>query len=58
MNIWQQRWLPRKHPTQLLTCLLESFENHTIALLIDPITRSWNEEFVDGLFVPKDAKLI
>ena len=58
MNIWQQRWLLRKHPTQLLTCPLESFENHTVALLIDPIIRSWNEEFVDRLFVPKDAKLI
>ena len=25
---------------------------------IDPITRTWNEELVDGLFVPEDAELI
>ena len=58
INIWQQRWLPRKHPTQLPTCPLESFENHIIATLFDPITRRWNEELVDGLFVTEDANLI
>ena len=51
-------WLPRKHPMQLPTCPLESFENHTVATLFDPITRSWNEELVDGLFVIEDANLI
>ena len=39
INIWQQRRLPRKHPTFLPTCPLESFENHTIDSLIDPSTR-------------------
>ena len=58
INIWQQRWLPRKHPTQLPTCPIESFENHTVATLIDPSTRRWNEELVDGLFVTEDAELI
>ena len=43
---------------QLPTCPLKSFENHTVVSLIDPITRRWNEELVDGLFVPEDAKLI
>ena len=58
INIWQQHWLPRKHPTQLLNCHLESFEDHTVATLFDPITRRWNEELVDGLFVTEDADLI
>ena len=58
INIWQQRWLPRKHPTFLPTCPLESFENHIVDSLIDPSTRRWNEEMVDGLFVEEDAKLI
>ena len=58
INIWQQCWLRRKHQTYLPTCPLESFENHTIDLLIDPSTRRWNEEMVDGLFVEEDAKLI
>ena len=58
INIWQQHWLPRKHPTQLLNCPLESFEDHTVATLFDPITRRWNEELVDGLFVTEDDDLI
>ena len=58
INIWQQCWPPRKHPTFLPTCPLESFENHTVDSLIDPSTRRWNEEMVDGLFVEEDAKLI
>ena len=58
INIWQQCWLPRKHPMFLATCLLESFENYTVDSLIDPSTRRWNEEMVDGLFVEEDAKLI
>ena len=58
VNIWQQRWLPRKHPPQQPICTLESFENHIMDTLFDPITRRWNEGLVDGLFVIQDAKLI
>ena len=48
INIWQQRWLPRKHPPMQPNCPLESFENHIVDTLIDPVTRRWNEELVDG----------
>ena len=58
INIWQQRWLPRKHPSWLLNCPLQSFENHSVDSLIDPVTRSWNEELVDGLFGVEDAEMI
>ena len=58
INIWQQRWLPRKHHPWLLNCPLESFENHTMDSLIDSVTRSWNEELVDGLFGVEDAEMI
>nr|XP_023903860.1 uncharacterized protein LOC112015657 [Quercus suber] len=36
----------------------KSFENHTVDSLIDPVTRSWNEELVDGLFGVEDAEMI
>ena len=58
INIWQHRWLPRKHPTVQPICPLESFENHNVNSLIDRSTRSWNEQMVDGLFVEENAKLI
>ena len=57
-NIWQQHWLPKKHPPLQPNCPLESFENHTVDTLIDPVTIRWNEELVDGLFVVEDAELI
>ena len=58
INIWKQRWLPRKHPPRQPICSLESFENCTMDLIIDPNTRTWNEGLIDGLFVEEDAKLI
>ena len=39
INIWQQCWLPRKHPPRQPTCPFESFENYTVDLLINPNTR-------------------
>lgn len=58
INIWQQHWLPRKHPPRQPSCPIESFENHIVDSLIDPITRKWNEELIDGLFVEEDPELI
>jgi len=58
INIWQQCWLLRKHPPLQPSYHLESFENHTVDTLIDLVTRRWNEELVDNLFVVENAKLI
>ena len=58
INIWQQCWLPRKHPTHQPTFPLESFENHTVDSLIDLSIKKWNEEMVDRLFMEEDAELI
>ena len=58
INMWQQHWLPRNYPPRQPTCPLESFENHTVDSLIDPNTRKWNEELIDGLFVEEDVELI
>lgn len=58
INLWQQHWLPKKHPPQQPICPMESFENHTVDSLFDPIMRRWHEELVDELFVTEDAELI
>lgn len=39
MKIWQQHWLPTKHPTLVSSPILESLEEATVDLLIDPISR-------------------
>ena len=58
INIWQQRWLPRKHLTNLPICPIQDFENATVSCLIDQTTRQWRVDLVDGLFMEEDAELI
>ena len=58
VNIWQHRWLPRKQPPFLPICPIEDFEHNTVSSLIDPSTRQWHMDMVDGLFMEEDAELI
>ncbi|KAL0004830.1 hypothetical protein SO802_012391 [Lithocarpus litseifolius] len=58
IRIWQDHWLPRKHPPQVLSCPLADFENAKVDVLIDPRSRRWNEDMVDGLFSAEEAELI
>nr|POE88837.1 hypothetical protein CFP56_43369 [Quercus suber] len=58
VNIWQHRWLPRKHPPFLPICPIKDFVHNTVSSLIDPNTRQWHTDMVDGLFVEEDAELI
>ena len=58
INIWQHRWLPRKHPPQLPTCPIDDFEHSLVSCLIDPNTRQWQTDIVDGLFVEANAEII
>lgn len=36
---------------------MEPFENSTVDLLIDPTTRKWIDELVNGLFAPEKAEI-
>ena len=58
INIWQHRWLPIKHPPHQPICPIEDFEHSLVSSLIDPITRQWQTELVDGLFGEEDAEII
>lgn len=49
MQIWQHSWLPIKHPTRVLSPILEGWEEAIVEVLIN---------VVDGLFVPEEATLI
>lgn len=37
---------------------MTSLEGITVEDLIDPESRQWNHELIDGIFVPKEAKII
>ena len=58
IRVWQDHWLPRKHPPLLSICPLADFEDSTVDILIDPQTRQWNVEMVEGLFNEEEAELI
>ena len=58
INIWQQRWLPRKHPPCLSIYPIQDFENSTVSCLIDQSTRQWRADLVDGLFNEEDVELV
>ena len=58
IRTWQHHWLPRKHPPLVISSPIDSLQNATVDLLIDPSSRQWNTEVVDGLFVPEEAEMI
>ena len=58
IRTWQHHWLPRKHPPLVISSPIDSLQNATMDLLIDPSSRQWNTEAVEGLFVPKEAEMI
>ena len=58
IRVWQDHWLPRKHPPLLSNCPIADFEDSTVDILIDPQTRQWNVEMVEGLFHEEEAELI
>ena len=52
IKIWQHHWLPRKHPTKVLSPMVESMNEATVDCLINKGTRTWNATMVDGIFAP------
>ena len=58
VQIWQHTWLPRKHPTRVQSPMLEGWEETTVNVLINEDSQTWNEQLIDGLFVPEEAKLV
>ena len=58
INIWQHRWLPRKHPPQFPIYPIDDFVNSMMDCLVDQTMRQWRADLVDGLFVAEDAEII
>lgn len=52
VKIWQNHWLPRKHPPLVFSPTFSSMEDATMDILIDTLTRKWNHGLIDGIFFP------
>ena len=58
VSIWQHHWLPRKHPPQVLSPMVDTLADAKVATLIEETSRQWNHEMIDGIFNPLEAELI
>lgn len=58
IKIWLHHWLQIEHPTTLTSPIIETMDEATADILIDPHTRLWDESMVDGIFIPHGAELI
>ena len=58
IRIWQDHWLPKKHPPHVSSYPLVEFENSTVDILIDPSRRQWTVDMIDRLFNTEEAELI
>ena len=58
IKIWQYHWLPGKHPTKVLSPMVEIMEEATVDCLIYEGTRMWNAVMVDEIFAPQEAEEI
>uniref|UniRef100_A0A7N2KX33 Reverse transcriptase n=1 Tax=Quercus lobata TaxID=97700 RepID=A0A7N2KX33_QUELO len=58
VRIWQNHWLPRKNPPQVLSPMVDTLAHAKVEILIDKSTRQWNHELVDDIFTPVEAELI
>lgn len=58
IKIWQHRWLFINHSPKITSPILESMEEAIIDCLINPDTRSWNREMINGIFIPLEVDLI
>ena len=56
--MWHHAWLPTKPTTRILSLVLEGWEEATVDKLIKEGTRTWDEDVIDGIFVPEEAALI
>ena len=58
MSIWQHQWLPRKHPPQVLSPMVDTLADAKVATLIKETSRQWNHEVIDGIFTLLEAEMI
>ena len=57
IQIWNHQWLPKNH-SSMISSIVESMCDATVDILIDDETRNWNNDMLDGLFVPSEADFI
>ena len=58
IQICNHQWLPKNQSSMISSLIVESMCDATVDILIDDETRNWNNDMLDGLFVPSEADVI
>ena len=54
----ERAWLPSKTHLRIESQVVNGFEEMKVSALIDPITKKWDSNMLNGPFTPQEAKLI
>ena len=58
ISVWNDAWLPSKTHPRIESQVVSGFEEMKVSALIDPITKKWDPNMLNGLFTPLEAELI
>ncbi|XP_050241310.1 uncharacterized protein LOC126690232 [Quercus robur] len=58
ISVWNNAWLPSKTHPRIESQVVNGFEEMKVSALIDPITKKWDSNMLNGLFTPQEAELI
>ena len=58
ISVWNDAWLPSKTHPRIESQVVSGFEEMKVSALIDPITKKWDSNMLNGLFTPQEAELI
>ena len=57
-NVWLDAWLPSLDHPRIQSPIVEGFEDIKVQHLIDPVTHSWDDCLICGLFNTLEVSLI
>ena len=58
ISVWNDAWLPSTAHPRIEAQLVPGFEDMKVSALIDPATKKWDVNMLNGLFTPHDVELI
>ena len=58
ISIWNDAWLPSQEHPRILLDIVPGFEDGKVSNLINPSTRTWDANLVNGLFSPEEAAMV
>ena len=58
ISVWNDAWLPSKTHPRIESQVVSGLEELKVSALIDPTTKKWDHNMLNGLFTPLETELI